>query len=67
MTGIRFTAQQIPTNQKWRLTENMVDDDGKAFVQDRGVYDTPALAHHAVKIIVNKPMYHYDQNGDEIK
>ena len=67
MSEIVFTAQQIPSTQKWRLLQNMTDDAGKPYEQDRGVYDTPALAHEAVQIIINKPMHHWNANGEEIK
>jgi hypothetical protein len=62
MTEIRFQLQQMP-NQKWRLTENPNAPEPI----DRGVYDNPALAATAVKIILNPPCHYYDKNGDEIK
>lgn len=66
MTEITFTLQQLPTN-KWRLTQSMTVAGSDPFEQDRGVYDSPALAHEAVKIILNPKYYYYDPNGDEIK
>ena len=63
MTAISFTLQKMPS-EKWRLTQHKEADTPDI---DRGVYDTPALAHAAIKIILNPQYIHYDANGDEIK
>ena len=67
MTAISFTLQRTLDN-KWRLTQHMDVDSGQEFKhdQDRGVYDSPALAHAAIKTILNPQFIHYDANGDEI-
>lgn len=66
MTEIAFTAQQLPST-KWRLTKNTTDDRGEPKIIDYGVYDTPALAHQAIKIILDPPRHFWDPNGDEIR
>ena len=66
MSEIAFTAQQLP-NKKWRLTQTMLVEEAEPHEQDRGVYDSPALAGDAVKIILNPQYVHWDQNGDEMK
>ena len=67
MTKISFIIQQTP-NDKWRLTQSMINgEDGRPMEQDRGVYDSPAKAEEAIKIILNPKRHFYDANGDEIK